>query len=274
MADNICKFINSSESDTEITTINFIYEKNWNLTTPFFRSSFVLCIVAAGEGRLISQGKEYRLQKGDVFFLFCAREYLLLNENGLEYLYISFMGSRVHPLFERLHISLDRGKYPGFESLIPFWIRSIERAETANGDLVAQAVLYYTFSYMAEERNETAAKDAVYNPILEIKRYLDTNFSDPSISLRSVAARFGYNPKYVSDKFTTTVFVPLSVYLAERRIQYAKTLLEKGQYTVSQVAQQCGYNDAMYFSKVFKKHVGCSPLAYRRTKAGTAENAE
>ena len=49
----------------------------------------------------------------------------------------------------------------------------------------------------------------------------------------------------------------------ERKIKAAKELLGNSSYTINEIADILGYNDASYFSKVFKKTVGVSPLRYR-----------
>jgi AraC-like DNA-binding protein len=45
----------------------------------------------------------------------------------------------------------------------------------------------------------------------------------------------------------------------EIRIEIAKNMLYSGEYSVSQVAEQCGFSDIYYFSKAFKKAVGVNP---------------
>lgn len=55
------------------------------------------------------------------------------------------------------------------------------------------------------------------------------------------------------------------------RMELAATLLKSGisnrysAYSVSQIAEACGFADPLYFSKVFKKHYGASPAVYGKT---------
>lgn len=54
-------------------------------------------------------------------------------------------------------------------------------------------------------------------------------------------------------------------------MELAATLLKSGisnrysAYSVSQIAEACGFADPLYFSKVFKKHYGASPAVYGKT---------
>ena len=36
------------------------------------------------------------------------------------------------------------------------------------------------------------------------------------------------------------------------------------QYSITEIAQMCGFEDALYFSRVFKKHYGCAPTKFAR----------
>ena len=54
-------------------------------------------------------------------------------------------------------------------------------------------------------------------------------------------------------------------YLLTIRIIYAKELLAKGKYPISQVALKCGYDDANNFSRTFKREVGMKPTEYAAT---------
>jgi len=64
-------------------------------------------------------------------------------------------------------------------------------------------------------------------------------------------------------------------YLAEKRVEYARRLLLDPLNNVSDVAHKCGFVDASYFARVFRKFAGCSPSEYCQApmKASAAINA-
>ena len=53
-------------------------------------------------------------------------------------------------------------------------------------------------------------------------------------------------------------------YLNELRISKARQLLSDGTSQISRVAEQCGFHDIYYFSRVFKKYTGTTPGAFSR----------
>ena len=56
---------------------------------------------------------------------------------------------------------------------------------------------------------------------------------------------------------------PLDV-IIDLRLQKAQYLLENKALNITEVSQECGFNDPKYFSRLFKKNIGCSPKQYRK----------
>ena len=57
----------------------------------------------------------------------------------------------------------------------------------------------------------------------------------------------------------------LMEYLTRVRIEEAKRLLHNPQYLIDEIAENIGYDDASYFTKVFKRYEGVTPTQYRKT---------
>ena len=50
-------------------------------------------------------------------------------------------------------------------------------------------------------------------------------------------------------------------YITEKRLSYAQSLIDDGDFaTISEISQSVGYSDPLYFSRLFKKKYGISPL--------------
>jgi two-component system, response regulator YesN len=71
------------------------------------------------------------------------------------------------------------------------------------------------------------------------------------------------NSSYICDLFKTQTGENFVDYLTKIRIEKAKVLLRNVKIKTYEVGQMVGYEDATYFSKVFKKVVGVSPSEYR-----------
>ena len=92
--------------------------------------------------------------------------------------------------------------------------------------------------------------------------YLQQNHQRP-ISRQELAAAIGVSKDYISHIFSQELGISPWEYLSRYRIQQAKTLLRHTHASITTVAQQAGFEDLSYFNRVFRKHVGCSPTAYR-----------
>lgn len=67
--------------------------------------------------------------------------------------------------------------------------------------------------------------------------------------IRSFKQAYGYTPQSYRTSF---------------RISHAKKLLANTELSISAVAEQCGFDDQFYFSRIFKKSVGISPSEYKK----------
>lgn len=101
----------------------------------------------------------------------------------------------------------------------------------------------------------------------EILQYIQTNLTDPSLSLGSVAEKFHMNDSYLSRTFTKELGFSFSKYLNRLRMEHAIELLRTTDLKAYQVAEAVGIPDAYYFSNCFKKYTGKSIRDYRK---GTA----
>lgn len=96
----------------------------------------------------------------------------------------------------------------------------------------------------------------------QIKNYLDANYSE-DISLDTLASLTHLNKYYMAHAFTKhTGLSPMS-YLLQKRIQEAKSLLESTSCSIAQISNILGFSSQSYFSQVFKKATGKTPLQHR-----------
>lgn len=86
---------------------------------------------------------------------------------------------------------------------------------------------------------------------------------EEELSLSHLAAHFKKNPSVLSNTFSKETGQTLTKFIHQCRIQEAIRLFNTTYLSVSEVAMTVGYPDFSYFSKVFSKHVGCSPREYR-----------
>ena len=79
-----------------------------------------------------------------------------------------------------------------------------------------------------------------------------------------LANEFFLSPAYLSRKFSQTTGVSIMSYLEDYRINVATDLLKGSERSISEIADQVGYYDANYFTKIFKKVKGITPKEFRK----------
>ena len=99
--------------------------------------------------------------------------------------------------------------------------------------------------------------------IRQAKEYIEHQYADPDLSLNEVAAQANLSASHFSSVFSQETDQTFKEYLTEIRINKAKELLRMTTLRSADIAYQVGYNDPHYFSSVFKRNTGLSPIEFR-----------
>lgn len=123
--------------------------------------------------------------------------------------------------------------------------------------------LHWLHKLVVETRNQLSSKKSQpLSLIQEIVNYVDMNYTDEDICLKTIAARFAISSSYLGQLFKKKTGVLFSEYLHEKRLTQIKAMLLNSTYSARDIAKKYGYSDSNYFYKVFKKYVGCYPTEF------------
>lgn len=132
------------------------------------------------------------------------------------------------------------------------------------------AVFQFIADFLAEEFRPFVhlarlddAKSPADSGFEAIRTYIFNNYTSPNISIASIAEACNYSQSYVSHTFKKKMKVNVRTYINQLRIVLAKHELSNGS-SVSFTAMICGFNDANYFSNVFRSMVGIPPSQYAK----------
>ena len=93
-------------------------------------------------------------------------------------------------------------------------------------------------------------------------RYITDNYAD-CLTISEVAEAVSLNPVYFGALFKKETNTTFRDYLNTIRLNQAEDMLRVGKWNVTEVAQNCGFTDVFYFSRLFKKYKGVPPSALR-----------
>lgn len=102
---------------------------------------------------------------------------------------------------------------------------------------------------------------------LKIQEYLADNYQK-KLSVSDLPEKFGYTPSYINRMFKKEFGCPPLQYLTGLRIEQAKKLLEK-EIDIKLIASATGYEDARYFSRVFKNETGMTPSQWTSKRSSS-----
>ena len=112
-------------------------------------------------------------------------------------------------------------------------------------------------------REQQAVEDRILGTIEFMEQHLDM-----SVSLDTLAAYAGQSVSHYSKLFKyRTSQSPMACFL-QLKIRKACELLDQTNQSVKVIAEELGYDDPYYFSRLFKKIQGCSPTHYRDSIKG------
>ena len=95
-----------------------------------------------------------------------------------------------------------------------------------------------------------------------IEGYIREHYTE-ELSMQDVARVMNYSDAYFCKLFKQCFKVNFSAYLNEYRISRAKELLQTTRLNVREISIACGYSDANYFARVFKRITGMTPSEFR-----------
>ena len=132
------------------------------------------------------------------------------------------------------------------------------------GELVAEALGGLIVAYVSA----FSGADRLSPVVAAVQSEIDKNLSDATFSLEDAIKKLPLNYDYVRKLFKKETGVTPHEYLLDSRMKLARGIICGGManqysnYSVSQIAEACGFSEPLYFSRVFKKYYGKSPSAF------------
>jgi AraC-like DNA-binding protein len=97
-----------------------------------------------------------------------------------------------------------------------------------------------------------------------ISLILRESIADAGFSNQKLAELLGKHPNYLNLCYRRATGRSIRQTLLQLRLRQAAEMLAGGKLQIAEIAEQCGFRRANYFSKIFTDHYSLSPLAFRR----------
>ena len=222
----------------------------------------VILPVKGGAQYVFEAGEQLTLHEGEILFLHPRAAYSIRLSSDFVHYTVNFdiREESSSPIFgEGFHILLKP------DSLSPYLtlLGELSALRLCGGDRMREVgYVYELLSLLFRELSVEKQDKNVYKRIAHAKCYIEEHYTE-EIDVSRLAALADMSPTNFRREWRRLFGETAMQYRDRLRVALAKEHLSCG-HNVSETADICGFADANYFIRFFKKHVGLSPRAYQK----------
>lgn len=252
---------------------------------PQIRDHYLLVYIKEGDAILFLNKKHYNLCSGQLLCMFPNEKIYYTAKGSLwSNLWVGVYGTRSDSYIKSLGITRE---YPVYncpnpnetEDAINMIIDSTQ-INNSYGKMNTLSALYSFFASLYNKTSErfsevvadydvhgTDTHEITYHSnnlyIREAENFIRFHY-DSNISIKSLADSLNLSVEYFSRLFKVETGLTPGEMIKNYRIEKACSLLANTNLSISEISNCIGIQDQRYFSKLFKKNIGCTPSLYRR----------
>lgn len=208
----------------------------------------------SGEITVDGKDQHFHVSPHSLFYLPCGYDYTTTHISSGSMYVVHFWATEGFP---KTPFVWKPDQWPVYERLFSQIVEVCPPNQRK--DFATMELFYRLLCQIRKDTNPTQ----IPKQFRHAKTYIHDNFNEPSLSVPLLAQNAGISQTYFRKKFKEYYGCQPISYIRNVRIAHAKTLLEIGDYPISEIAIQCGYENISYFSYDFHRLVGQSPSQYR-----------
>lgn len=224
--------------------------------SPHNHSSWELIYCTSGGGELIFADRTLRYGMGDIAVIPPFLPHSNRSADGFTNIYLNLADSTLTGTEPRIIPADQNGFLLGAFTAAFYYYSGALEGRTLVLPIYGQLIAALLSTRRPEqERSEVVRK--IEDSILQ-------NYPDCAYDLNACLHSLPFNSEYVKKLFKKeTGLTPLQ-YLTDKRLESAANILaiNRGRRSISETAHLCGFNEPLYFSRLFKKKFGVSPRDY------------
>ena len=241
---------------------------------PEGRNDYQLLYIAAGKGEFYFKGsKEPTIVTKGNMILFRPGEpqvYYYYAVDKTEVYWVHFTGWKVEEYLERYELPHDEnvfytGVSPDYPWIYNQMIRELQLQRVNHEDMISLYMhhIFITINRYIKERRET--KNDTINDIERAAHYFKDNYNK-QLSIEQYAKEHLMSVNWFIHSFKSVMKMSPMQYIISLRIAMAKGYLENSTKNIAEISNEVGYENALYFSRLFRKYTGMTPTEYRKKR--------
>ena len=219
-------------------------------------------LILGGTALYTLAGREFTVQPGDILFFpphmgYTAR---VVSKEPWEHIVIAFRTGEDPAAFplETVHKTSRSNRFRElFRQAYEVWSACAFGYKLQTKAIISQIL----FELLRENVSRRFGSDTGLRSLKAVSDYMEQNYRE-KITVEELAERSGYSASHFARQFTRVYGLSPIQYLNSIRILHAKNLLRTGQYTIAEIAQECGFSNVYYFSRCFKQLTGTPPTKW------------
>ena len=229
-------------------------------------NSEISCIeyIISGSGTIITNGKSYRVSKGDTYMLLEGNDqnYYSDSNDPFTKIWFNFYG----PLSQSIIDIYGLSDTVLFKNTNTFpYIEQIHTIETSTMDtkLIQEetsAVFLRLIQFMATNKQHLTSES---NPVDMIRYYIDCNITK-NITMADLSDICNYTPQHIIKIFKKHYNITPHQYILESKLKMSLPLLRTSSKSIEEISSYLGFSDPRHFSFQFEKRIGMRPSTYRK----------
>lgn len=235
---------------------------------PGIRDHYLIHYILSGKGSFDSGQTKYTLSAGDGFLVVpgVLSSYQADHEEPWEYCWVGFNGADAGRLVKETGLSEEAPLFHyDKDSSIEGLLMDIYRATGPNPSNEAKmtaALLQFLAALMVLYGKKDCEKNTGLAYVQRSIQFIDFNYSREDLDITQIAANAGISRSHLYRLFLKHTAMTPNEYLTKYRVNKAAELLKNETLSVGEAAYSTGFSDQLYFSRVFKKHMGVPPSKY------------
>lgn len=239
---------------------------------PKGRIDYQLLYVAAGKAHFFFRGKEEIVTAGHMV-LYRPKEvqrYVYYGADQTEVYWVHFTGRDVKQIlkshgFPAKENVFYTGTSPEYQRIFREMIQELQLCKPHYEEMLEMLLRQIFVMVSREYATETKLSSYAQIEAEHATHYFMEHYSE-DINIEAYAAEKGMSACWFIRTFKQYNKITPMQYVLTIRIANAKSLLETTSYNVTEIAEIVGYDNPLYFSRLFKKQTGMSPSEYRKLK--------
>lgn len=196
--------------------------------------------------------------------------YNLYASDKPETYWVHFTGSDVDMLLDYYEMPKNEnvfftGTSPDYQWLFRQMIQELQLCRVNYEDLLNMNLRHIFLMINRYLKEGTQLGSEILNEVERATHYFNENYNQ-SISIKEYAAERHISDCWFNRSFKQVIKMTPMQYIVSLRITNAMNLMDNTDYNISQVASAVGYDNALYFSRLFHKHTGMAPSDYKKKR--------